>query len=116
MLQRGEGFVNWIGELVVARSSGQEGKAIELRSKGFFRTRQSVCLFPPPTHFGKMRALSEKIQTQPTHAIASICRVSVTGKVHQLLTQGQRVSQVAFSLRLTVEAVNGYLGITSKSS
>lgn len=43
-------------------------------------------------------------------------KLSESQQVHQLFNQGLRVSQIAFNLRLTVQAVNGYLGITGKAS
>ncbi len=55
-------------------------------------------------------------QARPTaNQPADTVRLSESQQVHQLFLQGQRVSQIAFSLRLTVETVNGYLGITGKS-
>jgi len=44
---------------------------------------------------------------------ADAVRISESQQVYQLYNQGQRISQIATSLRLTVDAVNGYLGITS---
>jgi hypothetical protein len=37
-------------------------------------------------------------------------------QVYQLYTQGQRVSQIASSLRLSVDAVNTYLGISGTTT
>jgi DNA-binding NarL/FixJ family response regulator len=55
-------------------------------------------------------------QTQATPVqTADTVRLSESQQVHQLYNQGQQISQIAFTLRLTVEAVYGYLGITSSS-
>ncbi|MGC2173438.1 MAG: hypothetical protein WA555_19065 [Candidatus Sulfotelmatobacter sp.] len=43
-------------------------------------------------------------------------RLSEAQQVYQLYNQGQAVSQIASNLSLTVDAVNGYLGITGGSS
>jgi DNA-binding NarL/FixJ family response regulator len=49
---------------------------------------------------------------QPTAgAPADTVKLSESQQIHQLYYQGQRVTQIAFSLNLTVEAVNSYLGI-----
>ncbi len=50
-----------------------------------------------------------------TTASADTVRLSESQQVYQLYNQGQRVSQIAANLSLTVAAVNGYLGITSSS-
>lgn len=42
-----------------------------------------------------------------------VVNLSANQQIHQLHQQGQRVDQIAFSLNLTVEAVNSYLGITN---
>jgi outer membrane protease len=45
-------------------------------------------------------------------------RVTLTAaeRVYQLYNQGQKVSQIAFSLNLPMQAVNSYLGISAASS
>ena len=59
-------------------------------------------------------AVQNARQSQPTPApTVDTVRLSESQQVYQLYNQGQRISQIAASLRLTVDAVNGYLGITS---
>lgn len=48
---------------------------------------------------------------QTTSAPADTVKLSQSQQVHQLHNEGQKVSQIAFSLNITVEAVNSYLGI-----
>jgi len=48
---------------------------------------------------------------QTTSAPADTVKLSESQQIHQLYNQGQKVSQIAFSLNITVEAVNSYLGI-----
>jgi DNA-binding NarL/FixJ family response regulator len=53
---------------------------------------------------------------QPTtNASADTVRLSESQQVYQLYSQGQRVSQIAANLSLTVSVVNSYLGITGSS-
>jgi DNA-binding NarL/FixJ family response regulator len=42
-------------------------------------------------------------------------RLSESQQVYQLYNQGQQVSQIATALRLPVELVNNYLGITASA-
>ena len=48
---------------------------------------------------------------QTTSTPADTIKLSESQQIHQLYNQGQKVSQIAFSLNITVEAVNSYLGI-----
>jgi DNA-binding NarL/FixJ family response regulator len=50
--------------------------------------------------------------TQQTHPQADTVRLSESQQVYQLYNQGQRISQIASNLSLTVSAVNSYLGIS----
>lgn len=59
--------------------------------------------------------IARQAQPAPQQAPDTV-QLSESQQVYQLYNQGQRVSQIATSLRLTVEAVNSYLGITSTSS
>jgi len=53
---------------------------------------------------------------QPTtNAAADTVQLSESQQVHQLYNEGQRVSQIALSLSITVEAVNSYLGISNSA-
>jgi len=55
--------------------------------------------------------------TQParpaTKAPSDTVELSQAQQVYQLFNQGQRVSQIASSLSLSVEAVNNYLNISN---
>jgi DNA-binding NarL/FixJ family response regulator len=55
--------------------------------------------------------------TQQKQPQADTVRLSESQQVYQLYNQGQRISQIAANLSLTVSAVNSYLGIsdTTKS-
>jgi len=53
---------------------------------------------------------------QTTNAPADTVKLSQSQQVHQLHNEGQNVSQIAFSLNITVEAVNSYLGIPNATS
>jgi DNA-binding NarL/FixJ family response regulator len=70
---------------------------------------------PPLTSANSSTAIVQSArQSQPTPVqTPDTVRISESQQVYQLYNQGQRISQIAASLRLTVEAVNGYLGITS---
>jgi len=46
-----------------------------------------------------------------TSAPADTVKLSESQQIHQLYNEGQKVSQIAFNLNITVEAVNSYLGI-----
>jgi DNA-binding NarL/FixJ family response regulator len=59
------------------------------------------------THVAVQRA-----QAAPPNS-GDVVRLSESQQVYQLYNQGQRVSQIATSLRISVEAVNSYLGISS---
>jgi DNA-binding NarL/FixJ family response regulator len=51
---------------------------------------------------------------QPTtNDSAYTVKLTESQQVYQLYNQGQQVSQIAASLRLPVETVNNYLGITA---
>jgi hypothetical protein len=53
---------------------------------------------------------------QPTtNASADTVRLAESQQVYQLYDQGQRVSQIAANLSLTVSAVNSYLDINGSS-
>jgi DNA-binding NarL/FixJ family response regulator len=55
--------------------------------------------------------------TQPTtNTSADTVRLSESQQVYQLYNQGQRISQIASNLSLTVSAVNSYLGISDTTS
>ncbi len=47
---------------------------------------------------------------------ADVVKLSASQQIHQLYSQGQRISQIAFSLNLPIETVNSYLGITNTTS
>ena len=53
---------------------------------------------------------------ETTTAPADTVKLSESQQIHQLYNQGQKVSQIAFSLNITVEAVNSYLGIPNATS
>jgi DNA-binding NarL/FixJ family response regulator len=46
-----------------------------------------------------------------TNATTDTIKLSESQQIHQLYNEGQKVSQIAFNLNITVEAVNSYLGI-----
>lgn len=54
--------------------------------------------------------------TQPTQPQADTVRLSESQQVYQLYNQGQRISQIAANLSLTVSAVNSYLGISDSTT
>jgi DNA-binding NarL/FixJ family response regulator len=54
--------------------------------------------------------------TQQTQPQADTVRLSESQQVYELYNQGQRVSQIAANLSLTVSAVNSYLGISDTTS
>jgi DNA-binding NarL/FixJ family response regulator len=62
-------------------------------------------------------AQSTAQSTQQKQPQADTVRLSESQQVYQLYNQGQRISQIAANLSLTVSAVNSYLGIsdTTKS-
>ena len=49
------------------------------------------------------------------HAAEDTVQLTEAQRVHQLFFQGQKVSQIAFSLSLSVQAVNSYLNISEHS-
>jgi len=51
---------------------------------------------------------------QTTEASTDTVHLSQSQQVHQLHAEGQRVSQIASGLSLTVAAVNSYLGIATQ--
>jgi DNA-binding NarL/FixJ family response regulator len=71
---------------------------------------------PPPAAANAAAKPAPAQPVQPTtNASADTVRLAESQQVYQLYNQGQRVSQIAANLSLTVSAVNGYLGITSSS-
>jgi len=50
---------------------------------------------------------------QPVRIVGDTVQLTVAQEVYQLYNQGQQISQIASRLRLSVEAVNGFLGISS---
>jgi DNA-binding NarL/FixJ family response regulator len=54
--------------------------------------------------------------TQQTQSQADTVRLSESQQVYQLYNQGQRISQIAANLSLTVSAVNSYLGISDTTT
>ncbi|HEX8816938.1 MAG TPA: hypothetical protein VF753_15685 [Terriglobales bacterium] len=55
-------------------------------------------------------------QGQPVvNSNADTVTLTTADQVYQLYNQGQSISQIALSLRLSVDAVNSYLGITNSS-
>jgi len=54
--------------------------------------------------------------TQQTQPQADTVRLSESQQVYQLYNQGQRISQIAANLSLTVSAVNSYLGISDTAT
>ena len=70
-----------------------------------------------PASFAAANAASNSASAQKTpqttNEPADTVQLSQSQRVHQLYKQGQRVSQIASGLSLTVAAVNSYLGITS---
>ncbi|MGO9539725.1 MAG: hypothetical protein ACLPN2_03905 [Terriglobales bacterium] len=50
---------------------------------------------------------------QTVEASTDTVHLSQSQQVHQLHAEGQRVSQIASGLSLTIAAVDGYLGITT---
>jgi hypothetical protein len=61
------------------------------------------------------KSLRRSVTLQSAEPFFQVGEILNHNSVYQLYNQGQRISQIAASLRLTVEAVNGYLGITSSS-
>jgi DNA-binding NarL/FixJ family response regulator len=49
---------------------------------------------------------------QSTNASADTVRLSESQQVYQLYNQGEKISQIASNLSLTVSAVNSFLGIS----
>jgi DNA-binding NarL/FixJ family response regulator len=49
-------------------------------------------------------------------AAGDTVKLSDSQQVHQLYLQGQKVSQIAFSLNLSVDTVNNFLGISGSKS
>jgi DNA-binding NarL/FixJ family response regulator len=70
-----------------------------------------------PASFAAANAVSNSASAQKTpqttNEPADTVQLSQSQRVHQLYKQGQRVSQIASGLSLTVAAVNSYLGITN---
>ena len=68
----------------------------------------------PPT--GANNAAAPAARPQPiAKAEGDTVELTLSQRVYQLHTQGQRVSQIASSLNLSEAAVNSYLNISSKS-
>jgi DNA-binding NarL/FixJ family response regulator len=53
---------------------------------------------------------------QTTKASADTVRLSESQQVYQLYNQGEKISQIASNLSLTVSAVNSFLGISDTTS
>jgi len=53
---------------------------------------------------------------QPAPTAADSVHLTEAQQVYQLHNQGQRVSQIASSLNLTVAAVNNYLNVSNSNS
>ncbi len=71
---------------------------------------------PPPAAANAAARPAPAPSVQPTtNASADTVRLAEAQQVYQLYDQGQRVSQIASTLSLTVTAVNSYLGISSSS-
>ncbi len=70
-----------------------------------------------PASFAAANSVSNSASAQKTpqttNEPADTVQLSQSQRVHQLYKQGQRVSQIASGLSLTVDAVNSYLGITN---
>lgn len=58
---------------------------------------------------------AQKAQPAPSGP-EDVVQISADQQIHHLYEQGQRVSQIAFSLNLPIETVNSYLGITGTTS
>ena len=57
------------------------------------------------------------LKAQPiANDTADVVKLSDSQQIHQLYEQGQRISQIAFSLNLPIETVNSYLGITNTTT
>jgi DNA-binding NarL/FixJ family response regulator len=54
-------------------------------------------------------------KAQPVYIPSDPVDLTETEQVYQLYNQGQRVSQIASTLNLSVNAVNSYLNISGKS-
>lgn len=54
----------------------------------------------------------QQAANQPTDTVT----LTAAQQVYQLYNQGHTISQIAFSLRLSVAAVNSYLGLSNTSS
>jgi DNA-binding NarL/FixJ family response regulator len=51
----------------------------------------------------------------PVDYNADTVTLTLADQVYQLYNQGQSVSEIALTLRMSVDAVNNYLGITNSS-
>lgn len=60
-------------------------------------------------------SVPQEIQ-QNTNRSSDTVKLSASQQVHQLYEQGQKVSQIAFNLNLTVDTVNSYLGISAATT
>jgi DNA-binding NarL/FixJ family response regulator len=60
------------------------------------------------------QAAQNQRPVQPTNTRpADTVRLTEAQQVYQLYNQGQKISQIASALNLSVESVNNYLGITT---
>ncbi len=57
------------------------------------------------------RSAAASLAQPPAQVAGDTVQLTVAQQVYQLYNQGQQVSQIASSLRLSVEAVNGFLNI-----
>ena len=70
----------------------------------------------PPAGANNAAAAAQAPKPQPVaKAEGDTVELTLSQRVYQLHTQGQRVSQIASSLNLSEAAVNSYLNISSKS-
>jgi DNA-binding NarL/FixJ family response regulator len=81
----------------------------------------SISSSVPITSLAAGNATTNSVAAQNTQPVqqttarpADTVTLTLAQQVYQLYNQGQRVSQIATSLRLPVETVNNYLGITTK--
>jgi DNA-binding NarL/FixJ family response regulator len=70
----------------------------------------------PPAGASTAAPAGQAPRPQPTaKAEGDTVELTLSQRVYQLHTQGQRVSQIASALNLSEAAVNSYLNISSKS-